>query len=727
MATVVFDPPLTVPLQAPWSLCATEYTRSAKGNDKTTIALLETCQTGDCEGRSLEEVSLKTSESRRATVDAWAALTRLDETVLDAALIRLYGQVLPQLTQRKPRTATETYYAEDAAGLWLVRPTPEGEHRTQLTNFGAKILVDIEEDDGTTTHPRFFELEATQGDILSTVRLAAKDFQSMTWIADALGAKARVFPGKYFKEHAHAAIQDLSPDTERRHTYTHTGWRYIDGDWCYLHGAGAITASGMRKDLSVALGAKFERYRLPIPPSGLDAQDALKASLDLRKLGPDAVMLYPLSCAYLAPLRELLRTAPPDFVLWLVGRTGSYKSEYAALTLAHFGDFTRLTLPMTFETTGNGLERILHTPKDSLLVIDDYHPADSRREADAMAQVASRLLRGMGNMASRQRMKRDTTMQDELPPRCVALATGELLPNGHSNNARMFLVALPPLNPEESETYGAQLTKPQQHSGLYAQAMAAYLQWIAQQWTRLATYLPARYAELRQEAAKAGCHAREPGQVAYLQLAWETFTACAVEHGALTVPERNSILATTRAKFLDAVEEHAAVLQRENTVRRCLDYLRAGFASKQTYLRNTEDDMPEDDPGTWGWTPTTIWDGNVKEHVPTYDPKQAQLLGYVDATCLYLIPRTLEQYLHQAAKEENRPWPVDMTTLLRELEGADAIWTKVDDKGHVRRELQKKINKVNQRLIHLYRWALLQSEDPEKVPEEASDDADVPF
>ena len=74
----------------------------------------------------------------------------------------------------------------------------------------------------------------------------------------------------------------------------------------------------------------------------------------MRALGPEHVMAYPLSCAYLAPLRQLLAPLPPDFVMWLAGRTGSFKSEYAALALAHFGDFTRLTLPMTFETTGNG-------------------------------------------------------------------------------------------------------------------------------------------------------------------------------------------------------------------------------------------------------------------------------------------------------------------------------------------------------------------------------------
>src|SRR5262249_16440952 len=151
-------------------------------------------------------------------------------------------------------------------GLWLVTPGPAGAQRTQLTNFTAKVLVDVEEDDGTAARPRFFHLEATQGETTRSVRLAAKDFHSMAWVAETLGATARVFPGAGLKEHAHAAIQDLSPDIEHRHTYTHTGWRFLDGAWTYLHSTGAITAEGVRKDLSVALGAKFERYRLPQPP-----------------------------------------------------------------------------------------------------------------------------------------------------------------------------------------------------------------------------------------------------------------------------------------------------------------------------------------------------------------------------------------------------------------------------------------------------------------------------
>ena len=596
MATVDFHPPLVAPLDDPWRLCAMRYVPSGRNAGTATIALVEADQP-----RALEDFILTSGATRQPCVEQFAKRSGLERDMIDGALMLLYGQIQTRLTQSKPLQPTGPYYAEDAEGLWLVQPLPTGEHREQLTNFSARILADITEDDGTASAPRFFELEVTQGERQRQVRLPAKDLEGMKWIADAIGARARILPGKYHLEHAHGALQELSPDIEYRHTYTHTGWRRIDDIWCYLHGAGAITAEGVRKDLSVALGHKFERYRLPLPVSGPEAHEALRGSLVLRTLGSGSLMTYPLGCAYLAPLREPLQPSPPDFVMWLLGKTGHYKSEYAALSLAHFGDFTRLTLPMSFETTGNGLERILHTPKDNLVVVDDYHPADSRREAEAMAQVASRLLRGMGNMGSRQRMKRDTSLQEELPPRCVALATGELLPGGHSNNARMFLVTLPSLTREELTAHGKALTQPQEPQArvLYAQAMATYVQWIAQQWATLVTTLPARLAVLQQEAVEAGEHTREPGQVAYLQLAWETFTQCALDLGAISADEREAILSDTKALFLHAVEEHAAILQRENTVRRCLDYLRGGLASKQLYLRNTEDEIPDESPGAW--------------------------------------------------------------------------------------------------------------------------------
>jgi len=613
-------------------------------------------------------------------------------------------------------------YIADGDTLWLEKDLPQGPERTQLTNFIAEITAEIMEDDGAHTPQCVLELEVTQGARIRTLRLSAKDFAAMTWIAEVLGATGRVIPGPFHKEHAHAAIQELSTAIDSRTTYIHIGWRLIDRAWSYLHAGGAITAQGERKDISVALAPPFERYRLPAPLSGPEAQEALRASLALRTVGPDQIMQFPLAMAYLAPLRELLPAEPPDFVLWILGQTGSYKSEYTALALAHFGDFTRQTLPGSFEATGNGLERLLHTPKDSLMVVDDLHPAESRKEADAMAQVASRLLRSMGNQSSRQRMKRDTTMQDQLPPRCVAVSSGELVPSGHSNNARMFLAAMPPLTKKDIQYYGKLLEPHQAGRARLPQAMSVYLQWLAQHFAWLAAELPARYAALRQVALEEGCHAREPSQIAYLQLAWETFTQCAVDCGAISLTERDTILSETTAKLVEAAEAHAAVLQREQPVERFFAYLRAGLASKRVYLRSTDDATPED-PGRWGWTPTAVWNSTANAHIPVHEPRQALLLGYVDATWIWLIPKTLEQYLHQAAREENRPWSSSMITLLWELDSVHAIRTTVDNKGHVRREPGKKIQGGLQRMIWLHQRALF-------PPEEAGDepgDEDIPF
>ena len=53
-------------------------------------------------------------------------------------------------------------------------------------------------------------------------------------------------------QHAAAAMQYLSSPRQRR-IFTHTGWRQIDGAWNFLHGAGAIAASGFVRDVEVEL------------------------------------------------------------------------------------------------------------------------------------------------------------------------------------------------------------------------------------------------------------------------------------------------------------------------------------------------------------------------------------------------------------------------------------------------------------------------------------------
>ena len=171
---------------------------------------------------------------------------------------------------------------------------------------------------------------------------------------------------------------------------------------------------------------------------------------------------------FLAPVSTFL---PPDFVLFLVGQTGSLKSTLAALFLSHFGRFDRTCLPASWESTDNALERRLFTLKDTLAVIDDYAPRADVYAQRQLVQRAQRIIRAVGNRSGRARLQADLSERPEYPPRGLVFSTGEDLPPGQSILARLL-----PLQVDRERLNPARLTQVQQHAHRLPHAMAGYLQ-----------------------------------------------------------------------------------------------------------------------------------------------------------------------------------------------------------------------------------------------------------
>ena len=247
-----------------------------------------------------------------------------------------------------------------------------------------------------------------------------------------------------------------------------------------------------------------------------------------------------------------------------------------------------MTLPASFVATANALERLTFATKDALLVCDDYFPARNKREADSMGQTADRLLRGVGNGSGRPRMRHDTTLRPDLPSRGVTLATG--LPEGHSTNARLFLL---PLAPTTHDTIVAALTAAQQQTAQYALAMSAYIQWIAQHWEMLQATLLPRFRALRQRAYAAESHTRPAAQMSFA-LAWDVFTRFAVDAAAMDAATRDTLLEEVWTMLTTAASQQGALLQHESPEHRFLALLSDGFASKRAYLENLNGDCPLD-------------------------------------------------------------------------------------------------------------------------------------
>lgn len=608
------------------------------------------------------------------------------------------------------------YRATDQGIIWH-RQTQNGPIETPLTNFTARIVADIVEDDGAEER-RSFEIEATLRQCTQSFRIPAAQFPGMTWATEHLGAAATCYPGIGTKDHARFAIQLGSGDVPTRRVYTHTGWRKTDSGWVFLHGEGAIGAEGYLDAVETQLSGALSRFVLPAPPSGDELKTAVQASLRLLELGPLTVTAPLFGATYLAPLCELLGGDRPDFVPWFHGPTGVFKSEAAALAQSHFGGFSRQTLPASFTDTANAVERILFSAKDVLAVVDDYHPAHDRREEQTMATNASRLLRGVGNGSGRQRMRADTSLRPDLPPRALAIATGERVPSGHSTSARMFPVPL-----TKGDITPERLTAAQAEAHLYSPAMAAYVQRIAQRFTDLQASLKVRFEELR-AAARSEAHPRDAAQVAHLQLGLETALHFAVEAGALDDGRLEQVRADAWAALLSLSRAHQDDLREESPVRMFLALLADGLASRRVVLDSMCGDAPPD-ALTWGWLTRRYTDGNGDERTEFVRPSGGALLGHIDTDWLYLIPEATMQFVTSAANAANQHFPVEQRTLLRGLDEAALIATQDG-----RRVVNQRILGTPRRVIKLRRSALSlllpEREQREHREQDAAPDSRVP-
>jgi len=218
--------------------------------------------------------------------------------------------------------------------LCRMRHDRDGNELTQvLANFDARIFEEVAYDGAEVV--RAFKLRGrlATGTALADARVTASEFGSLNWVRSAWGARAVVTAGQGAKDHLRAAIQVLS-DPVSRLVFRHTGWREHAGSWVYLYQGGGVGADG----ITVELDPPLESFVLP--PVTVDLREAVGWSLRLLDAAPASVAIPLLAATYAAPLSFIIN---PDFAIWLVGPTGSLKSELAALAQRHFGTFDRKT------------------------------------------------------------------------------------------------------------------------------------------------------------------------------------------------------------------------------------------------------------------------------------------------------------------------------------------------------------------------------------------------
>lgn len=576
---------------------------------------------------------------------------------------------------------------------FLNKATAFGMTPVLLANFVAKIVEEVEKDDGSNDLQRFYRIVAiTQtGGHLQSVILSVQEFEAMTWVGLQWGAQVFIAAGQFCKDHMRVAIQVFSSDVVKRQVFSHTGWRMIENQWVYLTQAGGICADGFLDGVEVDLGKGLEHYSIPLPTCKSTICELILAALQFLKLAPNRITFPLFAAIFRALLGEVLAIS---FSTFIVGFTGTRKSELAAICQGFFGqNFSGKRLPGNWSSTPNALEKMAFMTKDAIITIDDYLNGETRNEAAQMVAKADRLVRGQGNQAGRQRMTSDAGLRGTYFPRGSILATGEEVPKGQSLQARMLILELEPHDVNLNV-----LTTMQKLSseGILAAMIFFFIKWLAPQIDHLKESLPARKRELRQKAVEAEkAHTRTPDIIADLMIGLEMFTSFALEKGAILEAESNQFLKDGWLSLLEAAKSQEGQQKEQDPVERFRDMLNSALVAGRAHIANVDGLAPVSNPEAWGWkrfegemdtpgAPTTVY------------RSQGACIGWVDGPNVYLSPDAA----HGAAQRE----AILQGTILitgKTLRKRLAERGLVASKGTETTTIRKTISGVRQKALHL--------------------------
>lgn len=491
--------------------------------------------------------------------------------------------------------------------------------------------------------------------LLPLVEVPLSEFEDFHWVEEHWWPKVWISPKPGTKAHLATAIRQASGDLVDQHVYRHLGWQQVGERMVYLHAGGALDKDGFTSQVSTRPESPLDNFLLPKKVSKKKLCEAVRASLALLDgLAPDEVMVPLLAGAYTAPLGTWF---PLDFSLFLFGPSQAYKTSLAAVIQAHWGPaWDSRHLPLQWLATLGYLEHILYLAKDVLIVVDDF--VCRRNALDDYQRKAELLMRSAGNQGGRGRLNSLGQAGSAPYPRGLILATGETLPDGISLKNRVWTIPLP------RQVVCLKRLSQAQHlaaQGGFAQAMAAYVRWLAGKAKRLAKRLPA----LRQACCKQFQAATLPRQVEIagtLAAGMRTFLDFAVAIKAITPEEATCRWETVKRSLQASLLRRVMAQKEQSPSRQFLEMLARAVAAGKAHLAGPDDDPPQN-PELWGWycdPETNAWRpfghkiGWVQYALDPEDPPPGEPRPYVP-TAVYLHPDRAYDVARHMAQRLGRP------------------------------------------------------------------------
>jgi len=319
-----------------------------------------------------------------------------------------------------------------------------------------------------------------------------------------------------------------------------------------------------------------------------------------------------------------------------------------------------------------------------------------------MEGMAQELARAFGDNSARARMNADRTLQLAQPPRCLAIMTGEDLPQiGESGLARFFVARVTAEDVPISEA----LTQAQENAmqGKLQAAMIGYIEYLLRQADDLPKNLKAEWTKLRAEAQRRlpkGSHARNMGAIAHLMLGWEIMLTYGYTLGEITREQLPMEIERAWRQLIQSGTQQAKEAQEDTPENAFLDCVRELLSTKNAWVKDLSAQAEQGPSGGPG------------------------MIGYRDEAYYMLLPEMCYKAVSETYVRQGTQFPLSKRGILRALREAGV--TEADEGGVTR---VKRINGRNQRLLFIRRHKIDGGDPPAEQQGflDVSGDTDNPF
>lgn len=450
--------------------------------------------------------------------------------------------------------------------------------------------------------------------------------------------------------------------------YTHTGFTRINGKLVYLYHGGVI---GDVKDVNVDLSRDgLEQYHFT--EKEFDLQTALKTSYSILDVADVKITIPLLATIYLAPLVTILREVGifADYILWVEGKTGSRKSSLIAMSLSHFGTFTRNTFNCSFRDTTNSLEKKSFILKDIVVCIDDLNPEVTGTGKMGMAE---KLFAMYGDRTFRGRLSSNgQTLKVSYTARGLAIVTAECFPDvAQSRLARAIIVDIKPDSIDLNK-----LRYLQENTELLSFAMKKFILWIIKDEESIIPEVKEMYKNLEIQTQTNKNHGRTNEAVNVMNIGFYLFLKFLHENKIISDDELKEKMDLCSNTLNELARRQNVEMQSESPVNMFKEAIEQLCETEKVQILNANEPI------------------NLLQN--------RTLIGYVDneKELYYFLPNVLYKEVVKFYNEQGIKFPISKPALLKYLENEGYLYrTPKSD----RRTVKKKFRNSTLAVIAIYK------------------------